>query len=108
MAPESLGEFEQLILLAIVRLKDDAYGATIRREIEERTGREITVGALYTALERLEKKGYVASAMSAPSPHRGGRARREFDLRPAGVAALKRSRETLSRMWDGVPADLGR
>lgn len=108
MAPDTLGEFEQVILLAIVHLGDGAYGTTIRREIEARAGREVAVGALYTALERLERKGYVTSRMSAPTPERGGRARRQFAVAPAGAAALTRSRELLSRMWEGLTPTLRR
>jgi DNA-binding PadR family transcriptional regulator len=99
---DALGEFEQMVLLAIVRLGRKAYGTTIRREIEERTGRSIAIGALYTALDRLERKGYVSSALSDPTPQRGGRSRRYFRLRPSGTAALERSREALGRMWDGI------
>jgi PadR family transcriptional regulator, regulatory protein PadR len=105
---EALGEFEQIVLLAVVRLSDAAYGSPIRREIEERTGRTIAIGALYTALDRLERKGYVASSMSDPTPLRGGRAKRYFTLRPAGAAALKRSRDALTSMWAGIELDLGR
>lgn len=108
MAHESLGEFEHVLLLAVVHLGKEAYGTAIRREIEERTGREVAIGALYTALERLERKGYVTSSMSDPLPQRGGRARREFQLRPAGAAALKRSRELLAKMWDGLTPELRR
>ena len=108
MPPESLGEFEQVILLAVVHLGDEAYGTAIRREIDARTGREIAVGALYTALERLERKGYVSSSMSAPTAQRGGRARRLFRIEAAGAAALKRSRELLARMWDGLTPQLRR
>lgn len=75
-----------------MHLGSEAYGTSIRREIEARTGREIAVGALYTSLERLEKKGYVSSTMSDPTPQRGGRARRQFEIRADGAAALKRSR----------------
>ena len=96
------------MLLAIVRLRADAYGSTIRREIEERTGRSIAIGALYTALDRLERKGYVSSRLSDPTPQRGGRAKRFFRLRPAGAAALERSREALNRMWAGVELDVQR
>ena len=106
---ETLGEFEQIVLLAIVRLSDTAYGSTIREEIEERTARSVAIGALYTALDRLERKGYVSSVMSDPTPQRGGRARRYYRLRPAGAAALRRSREALTSMWAGVELDgLGR
>ena len=99
---EALGEFEHLVLLAIVRLDENAYGSTIKAEIEEQTGRAIAIGALYTALDRLERKGYVSSRMSDPTPQRGGRAKRFFRLRPTGVTALERSREALTRMWAGV------
>ena len=99
---EALGEFEQIVLLAIVRLEASAYGTTIRREIEARTGRLVAIGALYTALERLERKGYVGSMLSDPTPQRGGRSKRFFMLKAAGVAALKRSRQALDRMWADV------
>ena len=99
---DALGEFEQSVLLAIVHLKDDAYGVTIRREIESRTGRSVAVGALYTALDRLERKGFVRSAASEPTPQRGGRSRRHFVLRTAGAAALERSRQRMRRMWAGL------
>lgn len=106
MSSESLGEFEQLVLLAVVHLGRDAYGMTIRRQIEERTGKVVAIGALYTALDRLERKGYVSSALSDPTPQRGGRAKRLFRLERAGAAALKRSRDTLARMWAGLRPDL--
>ena len=99
---DSLGEFEQSVLLAIAHLRDDAYGVTIRREIEARTGRTIAVGALYTALDRLERKGYVRSAASDPTPQRGGRSKRHFTLLAPGTAALKRSHELMARMWAGL------
>jgi DNA-binding PadR family transcriptional regulator len=103
---DSLGEFEQLILLAIAHLGDDAYGVTIRREIEVRTGRDVTTGALYTVLDRLERKGFVRSAMSEPTAERGGRSKRHFRVKPAGAAALRQSRERLARMWEGLSPDL--
>jgi DNA-binding PadR family transcriptional regulator len=106
MAGAALGEFEQVVLLAIAHLANDAYGMTIRREIEARTGRVISIGALYTALERLELKGCVSSTMSDPTPQRGGRAKRLFRLERSGVTALKRSRETLASMWAGLSVDL--
>jgi DNA-binding PadR family transcriptional regulator len=101
-SPQRLGDFEQSVLLAIVHLRDDAYGVTIRREIEARTGRSIAVGALYTALERLERRGLVRSTTSDPTPQRGGRSKRHFTLRPAGAAALERSRQMMDRMWAGI------
>jgi DNA-binding PadR family transcriptional regulator len=105
---DSLGEFEQSVLLAIAHLKNGAYGVPIRREIERRTGRSVAVGALYTALDRLERKGHVTSAMSDPTPERGGRSKRHFTLSAEGAAALRRSREFLNRMWEGLSHDLGR
>jgi DNA-binding PadR family transcriptional regulator len=105
---DALGEFEQTLLLAVVHLGPGAYGVTIRQEIEARTGRDVAVGALYTSLARLERKGYVRSTMSDPTPQRGGRSRRHFTLRPAGAAALRQSRERLAQMWDGLQPDLKR
>jgi DNA-binding PadR family transcriptional regulator len=97
-----LGEFEQIVLLAVLRLGTDAYGMTIRREIEERAGRSTSIGAVYATLERLETKGYVTSARGEPTPERGGRAKRYYQVEPSGVQALQRSREALERMWRGL------
>src|SRR5260370_34256801 len=77
-----LGEFEQLIVLAILRLSDNAYGMTIRREIEEQTGRQTSIGALYLTLERLEQKGFVSSSLGVFTPEKGGRAKTERTLSP--------------------------
>ena len=99
---EHLGEFEQIVLLAILRLGDQAYGVPIRQEIERRTGRALTVGALYRTLDRLEDKGYVASAFSDPTPERGGRSKRYFKIKPVGLRSLRASREALTAMWDGL------
>src|SRR6185436_19794430 len=99
---ETLGEFEQAVLLAVMHLEEDAYGVTIRREIEARTHRSVAVGALYTALDRLERKGYVTSRMSDPTPRRGGRSKKHFRITPTGSGALRQSREFLTRMWAGV------
>lgn len=96
-----LGEFEYAVLLAVLQV-EGAYAVPIRRILEERTGRPVARGALYTALERLERKGYLRSTMSDPTPERGGRSKRHYSLRPAGVAALRRSRELLDRMWRGL------
>jgi DNA-binding PadR family transcriptional regulator len=104
--PDSLGEFEQSVLLAIAHLGDEAYGVTIRREIERRTERMVSIGALYTALDRLERKGYASSSMSDPTPERGGRSRRYYVLRAAGAKALRQSRERFEQMWAGLAADL--
>ena len=97
-----LGEFEQVVLLAVARLDDEAYGMRIREEIETRAGRRASIGAVYATLERLESKGCVSSYDGEASPVRGGRARRHFRLEPAGVEALRGARRQLDRMWDGV------
>jgi PadR family transcriptional regulator, regulatory protein PadR len=99
---ESLGEFEQSVLLAIAHLRGNAYGVSIRREIETRTERDVSVGALYTALDRLERKGYVRSGLSDPTPQRGGRSKRVVNLTGSGIAALQRSRKLMDRMWAGL------
>jgi DNA-binding PadR family transcriptional regulator len=99
---DSLGEFEQVALLALIRLRSNAYGARIRQEIAERTGRDVSLGAIYTTLERLERKGFVSSARGAPTPERGGRAKRFYKIVAPGERALRKSRETMDRMWEGL------
>ena len=105
---EHLGEFEQIVLLAILRVREDAYGVPIRLEIGTRTGRSVTVGALYRTLDRLEEKGYVASSFGDPTPARGGRSRRYFTVRPAGLRTLRASRAVLIAMWDGLEPQVPR
>ena len=101
-APVNLGEFEQLILLAILRRGDDAYGVTIRAELSERAGRTVAPGALYTALERLEAKGLITSRMGAPTPQRGGRAKRFVTVTATGIEALSRALQAYERLLDGL------
>ncbi len=108
MRPETLGEFEQCVLLAVVHLGDRAYGVSIRREIEVRTNRDVAIGALYTSLERLERKGYLRSAMSEPTAERGGRSKRFFALTASGARVVREARARLNRMWDGLAPDLKR
>jgi len=98
----TLGEFEQLVLIAIVRLDDDAYGATIRREIEERTDRRLSISAVYTTLDRLERKGCVRSWIGEPTAQRGGRRRKYFALQPLGARALKSAYTTFGAMTAGL------
>ena len=98
----TLGEFEQLVLLALVRLGPDAYGATVRREIEEHAGREVSISAVYTTLERLEQKGLVRSRIGEPTPERGGRRRRHFELLPLGARALKMAYKAFAGMTAGI------
>lgn len=97
-----LGEFEQLVLLAIMRLDDNAYGVTIRREITKRAGRETSPGALYTTLDRLEDKGLITSRLGDPTPERGGRAKRYFTVTAYGIRAVARSQHIYRRMLDGL------
>lgn len=97
-----LGEFEQVVLLALMRLGEDAYGVPVRQEIEKRTRRAVTVGALYSTLDRLEEKGLVTSRFSDARPERGGRSRRYFKVSAAGVKALERTRLAFAAMWDGL------
>ena len=106
MSETYLGEFEQIVLLAILRLGDDAYAIPVREEIEHRTGRKVARGALYTALDRLEVKGCLRSRMSDPLPERGGRSRRYYTVTPSGLAALRASRAALLALWQGVESRL--
>lgn len=96
-----LGGFEQVVLLALMRLGEGAYGVSIRQEIEDRTGRDVTLGTIYPTLHRLEEKGLVSSFTGEPSAVRGGRAKRHFCLESEGLAALRRSREEFLALWDG-------
>jgi DNA-binding PadR family transcriptional regulator len=103
---ESLGEFEYLILLAILRLDADAYGMRVRREIAERTTRDVSIGAVYATLDRLEAKGLVSGVLSDPTPQRGGRAKRSFHLTGAGIAAVNRALRESQSMLDGLALPL--
>lgn len=105
---EYLGEFEQLVLLAVARLGCEAYGIAILEEIQRRAGTEAAVASVYAALDRLERRGLVASSVGDPTPERGGRAKRFFALTPAGAYALTRSREALDAMWEGLELDVDR
>jgi DNA-binding PadR family transcriptional regulator len=100
--PSSLGEFEHVVLLGVLRLGDDANAVSVRDEIEERTGRRVSRGSVYITLDRLETKGYLKSRLGDPTAVRGGRAKRYYALRPRGVAALQESRRALLQMWRGI------
>jgi PadR family transcriptional regulator len=102
MAQAYLGEFEQLLLLAVLRLGADAYGVDIARELEARAGRTVSRGALYTSLDRLEDKGLLRWKVVVGTPERSGLPRRLYTVTSAGMAALRASRDTLRRMWRGV------
>jgi DNA-binding PadR family transcriptional regulator len=102
-----LGSLEQIVLLALLRLGDNAYGMTVRREIEERTGRDLSIGAVYATLERLEAKGYVSSTLGEPTPERGGRAKRFFRLEASGERALRASQDAIRKMTAGMRRRFG-
>lgn len=97
-----LGEFEQLVLFALLRLGPEAYGATVRREIETRTSRSLSISAVYTTLERLEQKGLVRSRIGEPTAERGGRRRKHFEVLPLGARTLKVAYEAFSSMTEGL------
>jgi PadR family transcriptional regulator PadR len=98
------GSFEQLVLLAVLRLRDQAYGMTVRSELENRTGQPVSLGAVYTTLERLEGKGYLVSRATSGGAEREGRARRFFSVEKSGLEALQRALDVLDRMRADVPA----
>jgi PadR family transcriptional regulator PadR len=99
-----LGEFEQLVLLALLRLGAEAYGMNVRREIETRARRDVSIGAVYATLDRLEGKGLVKSRLGEPTDARGGRAKKWFTITGAGARALERSQQAVRQMLDGLPA----
>src|SRR5258705_1932516 len=99
-AKSALGDFEQLVLFGVLRLEDQAYGAAIRQEIHTRSGRDVSINAVYTTLDRLESKGLLRSWTGEPTPQRGGRRRKFYALRPAGVAALRQAYHALTAMAD--------
>jgi DNA-binding PadR family transcriptional regulator len=105
---ETLGEFEHLVMLAIVRLGNEAYGMRVRREITARTGRDVSIGAVYATLDRLADKKLVVSQLGDATPERGGRAKRSFRVTGAGFQALNRTQHDLASMLDGLPVPLRR
>jgi DNA-binding PadR family transcriptional regulator len=98
----SLGEFEQLLLYAVLRLGRDAYGARVRQEIEACTGKSVSAGAVYTGLDRLQARGLVSSRLGEATSRRGGRRKKYWALEPLGAESLKSTQENLSRMAEGV------
>ena len=102
MSREALGEFEQLVLLALVRLADDGYGVSIHGEIAHRTRRHVSLAAVYKTLDRLEQKGFAASWLGDATRERGGRRKKHFRIQPAGRRVLKASLASIGRMADGL------
>lgn len=106
---DSLGQFEQLVLTAILTLRDDAYGVTIHAKVEQLANpRNVSLGAVYVTLDRLEDKGMVSSRLSDPTPERGGRAKRCYQLEALGEQALQESAVTAKRIWDVIAEVWGR
>ena len=101
---EFLGEFEQLVLLALLRVGEGAYGMAIRREIQARAERDVSIGAVYATLDRLEEKGLVKSRVGESTDSRGGRAKKCFTMTGAGARALERSQQAVRQMLEGLPA----
>ena len=97
-----LGEFEQLVILALLQLGDEAYGMTVRREIEERAGRKVSLGAIYATLDRLENKGLIRSHLGSSDVNRRGRARRFFQVEGTGKQVLKQTLDAIDRMRSGL------
>jgi PadR family transcriptional regulator len=97
-----LGEFEHVVLLALLRLEDRAYGVTVRQEIQARTNRDASIGAVYATLDRLQAKGYVKSFRGEPTAERGGRSKRFFRITASGVTAVNRTQQALQRMTEGL------
>ena len=101
-----LGDFEQLVLMGVLRLGTEAYGAAIRQEIHARCGRDVSINAVYTTLDRLEHKGFLRSWTGEPTPQRRGRPRKFYALRPTGVAALRQAYHAFTSMADGLEGRL--
>lgn len=102
MPRQYLGEFELLVMLAILRLGEGAYGVPLSGEIERQTGRRVTFATVYATLERLEKKGLVTSRLGDPSPERGGRAKRFFEVTGAGLQTVRQTKRNLVKLWHGL------
>jgi DNA-binding PadR family transcriptional regulator len=102
--PQALGALELTILLSVARLRDDAYGLAVRHDVSERTGRDYSVGAIYTTLQRLEAKGLISSHTTDPIPIRGGRSRRQFKVTASGHRAMKDAQRIAASVWAGVGA----
>ena|SRR5215217_4053166 len=102
----ALGDFEQLVLFGVLRLDEGAYGAAIRQEIHDRSGRDVSINAVYTTLDRLEAKGLLRSWVGEPTAQRGGRRRKFYAMRPAGLAALRQAYHAFTAMTAGLEAAL--
>jgi DNA-binding PadR family transcriptional regulator len=100
---DQLGNFELMVMLVLIRLGENAYGVPICEELEKRTGRDVAVGSVYAALERLEDKGFVTSELGEPTPERGGRAKRYFHVSARGLKEVRETQRSLVKLWHGLP-----
>jgi DNA-binding PadR family transcriptional regulator len=107
MSRESLGHFELLVLLALLRQGDEAYGVPIANAIEHSTGKPVILASVYNTLERLEQKGLVRSVKGEPTPERGGRAKRYFSMTTAGMREVRAAKKALTVLWRGIPVHEG-
>ena len=107
MSREALGNFELMVLLALIRLGEEAYGVPIAQVIEQSTGRAVLASSVYAALERLEDKGVVAARMGEPTAERGGRAKRYFRITAKGLRQVRETQRSLMTIWDGIPRPQG-
>ena len=103
MADRFLTDFELMVMLAVLRVRDEAYGVPIAREIEQTGGRSVTHAAVYLALDRLRENGLVAFRLGDPTPERGGRAKKLFSITPAGLRAIRRTQRAFMALWNGIP-----
>jgi PadR family transcriptional regulator PadR len=104
MSREFFSNFELMVLLAVIRLDENAYGVPIAQVIEEHTGRDVIQASVYNALDRLEEKGLLTSRFGDPTPERGGKAKRYFNVTPKGLREAKATKNALTAMWQGIPA----
>ena len=98
-----LGEFELLLLLAVIHLGEEAYGVPISRELERHRGKDVSMGSVYAALERLEAKGLISSSLGDPTPERGGKAKRFFRITREGLRQVHETRRVLTKLWQTIP-----
>jgi PadR family transcriptional regulator PadR len=103
MAARFLTDFELMVMVAVLRVRDDAYGVPIAREIEQTTGRSVTHAAVYLALDRLRHNGLVTCRLGDPTPQRGGRAKKLFSITPSGLRAIRRTQRAFMALWKGIP-----
>jgi DNA-binding PadR family transcriptional regulator len=100
---DQLGNFELMVMLVLIRLGDNAYGVPISEELEKRTGRDVAIGSVYAALERLEDKGFVTSELGEPTAERGGRAKKYFHVTARGLKEVRETQRSLVKLWNGLP-----